>query len=472
MSHKDSRVAQPSLVRALGAWDAASITVGTVLGSAVFIAAAFVPAAVPHPSMVLGVWLAGGLLSLAGALCFAELGAMFPYAGGIYHYLKETYGPFVGFLFGWTSFLVIQCGSLAYLGVAFAEYLGAFIPAIGGHNTLCTIPLGAMEWTVSSGQVTAGVTIAVFTVVNYFGVKHGARAQNVLTLIKIAALVGMIGAGLLVAPTVSPDWAAPLPPVSFAAVIGVALIGVFGSFDGWYQAAFSAGEMRRPERDLPRGMIMGTAAMVVAYLLVNLVYLRALPIEAMSHSTRVGEAAAVALFGSTGGRLLAAAVVVSVLGCLATCILTAARIYQPMAEDGLFFRSLAYIHPRYRTPTTSLIAQGVWGTALALSGTYEQLLNYVVFAVFVFHALTGAAVVVLRYTRPLAERPYRVWGYPWVPILFAGSAAAFVVNTLIERPFESFVGVGLMALGVPAYMWWRRDAVPGRSGVVIPEKPA
>jgi basic amino acid/polyamine antiporter, APA family len=450
-------VAQPPLVRALGAWDAASITIGTILGSAVFIAAAFVPAAVPHPTMVLGVWLAGGLLSLAGALCFAELGAMFPYAGGIYHYLKETYGPFVGFLFGWTSFLVIQCGALAYLGVAFAEYLGAFIPVIGWHNTVCSIPLGSRVWTLSSVQVVAGVSIALLTVVNYFGVKQGALVQNVLTLIKLAALVGMIGFGLLVAPAATPDWTAPLPSVSLTAVMGVALIGVFGSFDGWYQAAFSAGEMRRPEKDLPRGMIVGTSAMVVAYLLVNLVYLRALPIKAMSQSTRVGETAAVALFGPIGGRLMAAAVVVSVLGCLATCILTAARIYQPMAEDGLFFRSLAHIHPRYRTPSTSLIAQGVWGTALACSGTYEQLLNYVVFAVFVFHALTGAAVVVLRYTRPLAARPYRVWGYPWVPILFAGSSAAFVVSTVIDRPFESCVGLGLMALGVPAYLWWRRD---------------
>lgn len=448
--------AQPSLVRALGAWDAASITIGTILGSAVFIAAAFVPARVPHAGVVLLLWLAGGLLSLAGALCFAELGAMFPRAGGIYHYLKEAYGPLAGFLFGWTSFFVIQCGALAYLGVAFAEYLGAFVPAVGSHHVLWTVALGPGSWGVTSAQATAAVTIATFTVINCYGVRFGAGVQNILTVIKLGALVGLIAFGLFVPATATPEWTAPLPSGNLVAALGLALIGIYGSYDGWYQAVFSAGEMRRPDRDLPRGIIAGTITMVVAYTLLNIVYLRALPVDVMAASPRVGEAAATALFGAGGGRLLAAAVVVSVLGCLATCILTAARIYQPMAEDGLFFRSLARIHPKYRTPAASLVAQGVWATALAMSGTYEQLLNYVVFAVFVFHTLTGAAVIVLRYTRPGAARPYRVWGYPWVPILFTGSAGAFVINTLIAQPMESLVGLGLMASGLPAYAWWRR----------------
>lgn len=429
---------------------------GTILGSAVFIAAAFVPASVPHPSLVLFLWVVGGLLSVAGALCFAELGGMFPRAGGIYHYLKETYGPVWGFLFGWTSFLVIQCGALAYLGVAFAEYLGAFVPAVAWTTTVFTLPVGSHAWTVSSVQVTAAATIAVFTAVNYVGVKQGAGLQNALTVVKLGSLFGIIGFGVFGPSPVTPDWTAPLPDGRLVPAMGVALIGIYGSYDGWYQAVFSAGEMRRPERDLPRGMILGTVTMVIAYALVNFVYLKALPIDVMAGSTRVGEAAASALFGPVGGRLLAGAVVVSVLGCLATCILTAARIYQPMAEDGLFFRSLARIHPRYRTPHTSLVAQGLWGAALALTGTYEQLLNYVVFAVFVLHTLTGAAVLVLRYRRPLHDRPYRVWGYPWVPLVFTGSSAAFVVNTLIERPQESLFGLGLMIAGLPAYAWWRR----------------
>jgi APA family basic amino acid/polyamine antiporter len=275
--------------------------------------------------------------------------------------------------------------------------------------------------------------------------------------VKLGALTGLIVFGLLAPAAVSPDWTAPLPHGNLWSAIGVALIGIYGSYDGWYQAVFSAGEMRRPERDLPRGMIAGTIAMVAAYALVNLVYLRALPLAEMGRSTRVGEAAALALFGPAGGRLLAAAVVVSVLGCLATCILTAARIYQPMAEDGLFFRALGRIHPRYRTPGASLIAQCVWGVALALTGSYEQLLSYVVFAVFVFHTLTGAAVIILRRTRPLHDRPYRVWGYPWIPLVFTGTSLAFVLNTMFEKPRESLFGLGLMACGLPAYAWWRRS---------------
>ncbi len=447
---------QPEFLRALGTWDAASITVGTVLGSAIFIAAAFVPASVPHAGLVLAIWLAGGLLSVAGALSFAELGGMFPRAGGIYHYLKETYGPLAGFLFGWTSFVVIQCGALAYLGVAFGEYLGAFVPAVSTSRVLLAVPIGGWTLQVNAVQAVAAASIAGLTAVNYVGVRQGAGVQNVLTVVKFGAVLGFVAFGLLAEPTASPDWTAPLPAHGLFAAVGIAFIGVFGSFDGWYQAAFSAGEMRDPRRNLPRGMIAGTITMVAIYLLVNLVYLRALPVETLGGESRIGEAAATALFGPTGGRLLAAAVVISVFGCLATCLLTAARIYQPMAADGLFFASLARIHPRYRTPSASLVAQGVWGSLLALSGTYEQLLGYVVFAVFVFHALTGAAVIVLRRSRPDAERPYRVWGYPWVPLLFTGSSALFVVNTFVERPFESAAGVGLMALGLPAYWWWSR----------------
>ena len=302
----------------------------------------------------------------------------------------------------------------------------------------------------------AAGAIAILTAVNYLGVRQGAGLQNALTVVKLGAVLGLIVFGLAATPTASPEWTAPLPTGGLFAALGIAFIAVFGSFDGWYQAAFSAGEMRDPRRNLPRGMIAGTIVMVVAYVLVNVVYLRALPVVTMGTESRIGEAAATALFGPFGGRLLAAAVVVSVLGCLATCILTAARIYQPMAEDGLFFASLARIHPRYRTPSSSLVAQGIWGLVLALSGTYEQLLGYVTFAVFVFHTLTGAAVIVLRYTRPDAPRLYRVWGYPWVPLLFVGSSALFVFNTFVERPVESLAGAGLMALGLPAYWWWSR----------------
>ena len=449
---------QPGFIRALGAWDCASITVGTVLGASIFLAASFVPRSVPHASLILIIWLAGGLLSLAGALTFAELGGMFPRAGGIYNYLKECYGPATGILFGWASFLVIQCGAIAALGVAFADYLGAFVPGVSSKNVLLSVPIGDSYLRISAVQAVGASSIAILTAVNYVGVKYGAAVQNFLTVVKFAAVLGFIAFGIVATPVATPDWLAPLPPGSLLAGIGVAFIGVFASYDGWYQAVFSAGEVRDPQRNLPRGMIAGTIIMVVLYLLVNFVYLRALPIAELGASTRIGEAAANSLFGSSGGRLLAAAVVVSVFGCLATCLLTAARIYQPMAADGLFFGSLARIHPRYHTPYTSLIAQGIWSCVLALSGTYDQLLGYVIFAVFSFHALTGAAVILLRRTRPAAARPYRVWGYPWVPLIFTGSSVFFVINTFAERPVESLAGAGLIALGLPAYWWWRRKA--------------
>jgi APA family basic amino acid/polyamine antiporter len=217
--------------------------------------------------------------------------------------------------------------------------------------------------------------------------------------------------------------------------------------------------MRRPARDLPWGLLTGTLAVTVLYVLMNFVYVRALPVEAMAATTRIGETAAAVLFGPTGARLVSLAVVFSTFGCLSSTILYCTRIYLAMAQDGVFFRSLARIHPKYRTPAMSIVAQGVWAIALTSTGTYEQLYTYVVFAVFLFHAATGAAVFVLRRTRPDQPRPYRVWGYPVVPVVFILTAMAFVLNTLFERPMESLWGLGLLALGLPAYFFWRRKAV-------------
>jgi APA family basic amino acid/polyamine antiporter len=253
-----------------------------------------------------------------------------------------------------------------------------------------------------------------------------------------------------------PFAAAPLASGGLLGAFGVAMIAVIWSYDGWYGFAFLAGEVKRPERNVPLGLIAGTAAITVLYLLTNLVYVRALPVQAMAETGRIGEAAAVVLFGPAAARLVSLAVVISTFGCISATVLYAARGYLPMAQDGLFFRSLSRIHPRYRTPAACLIAQGAWAAALTFTGTYEQLYTYVVFALFLFHALTGAAVIVLRRTRPDAPRPYRTWGYPAVPLLFVLAAAALLVNTLVEKPLESLLGLILVALGIPAYLWWRR----------------
>jgi len=448
--------APPSLVRGLGAWDGTLITIGSVLGSAIFIAASDVPRAVPHAGLVLLLWILGGLLTMAGALTYAELGAMFPKAGGQYHFLKEAYGPFWGFLFGWASFLVIMSGGLAALAAGFGAYLGSFLPFFSTENVLVVLPLGRWSWAVNGGQLAGALALAFLTAVNYVGVKQGALFQNALTLLKVGSIVVLAVAGLFAPAHARPDLFAPLPAGGLLTALGVGMIAVFWSYDGWYGVTNVAGEMREPGRDLPRSLLRGTLAVMILYLVTNAVYLRALPVEDMAASARIGERAAAVLFGPFGAQLVSAAVILSIFGCLSSTILWAARIYLPMAEDRVFFRSLARIHPRYRTPATSIVAQGAWAIALTFSGTYEQLFTYVIFAVFLFHAATGAAVFVLRRARPDAPRPYRVRAYPVLPLVFTLTSLAFVANTLVERPKESGVGLLLLALGVPAYLWWRR----------------
>jgi APA family basic amino acid/polyamine antiporter len=451
------QAAEKGLIRRLGAWDAALVTVGSVLGTAVFITTADVARVLPHPGLIVAVWVLGGLLTLAGALTYGELGSMFPEAGGMYVYLKEAYGPLWGFLFGWASFLIIMSGGLAALAAGFGEYFGSFLPFFSTTHVLFSVPVLRWTWTVNGGQLAGALAIALLSVINYLGVREGAGVQNAVTIVKIGSIVGFAIFGLMVAAPVTPHLMAPLPAAATPAALGVAMIAVLWGYDGWYGATFLAGEMRRPARDLPWGLLTGTLAVTVLYVLMNFVYVRALPVETMASTSRIGETAASVLFGPTGARLVSLAVAFSTFGCLSSTILYCTRIYLAMAQDGVFFRSLARIHPRYRTPAMSIVAQGVWAITLTFSGTYEQLYTYVVFAVFLFHAATGTAVFVLRRTRPDAPRPYRVWGYPVVPVVFILTSMAFVANTLFERPMESLWGVGMLVLGLPAYFFWRRQ---------------
>jgi len=449
-----------NLVRGLGAWDAALVTIGSVLGTAVFLTTADVARILPHPGLIVGLWAIGGVLTLAGALTYAELGGMFPEAGGIYVYLKEAYGPLWGFLFGWASFLIIMSGGLAALAAGFGEYFGSFFPFFSTSHVLFALPVARWTWPVNGGQLAGAIAIAFLTVINYVGLREGAGVQNAVTVVKIGSIVGLAVFGLLVPAPVTAHLLAPLPAAATASAFGVAMIAVLWGYDGWYGATFLAGEMRRPARDLPLGLLTGTLAVTVLYVLMNFVYVRALPVEVMGDSPRIGEAAAAVLFGPTGARLVSIAVAFSTFGCLSSTILYCTRIYLAMAQDGVFFRSLARIHPRYRTPTTSIVTQGVWAIALTFSGRYDQLYTYVVFAVFLFHAATGVALLVLRRKRPAQPRPYRVWGYPFVPVVFILTAMAFVANTLRERPFESLWGLVMLVLGLPAYLLWRRRSAP------------
>ena len=452
----------PELVKGLTLFDVTLVTAGSVLSTGIFITTADIARVVPHAGLILLLWMAGGLVTLAGALTYAELGGLFPRAGGQYHFLKEAYSPFWGFLYGWAAFLVIMTGGIATMAVGFGEYLGAFLPFFSTQHVVLTVPLGFKTLEVNGGQVAGALAIALLTAINYIGLREGTGVQNAITLVKIASIVGLGLFGLFGPAPVSPQLAGALPSGGVLAAMGVGMIAVLWTFDGWYGATNLAGEMRRPGRDLPLGLILGTAIVTLLYTLLNVVYVRTLTLEQMVATSRIGESAALVLFGPIGARLVTVAVLISTFGCISSTILYAARIYLPMAQDGLFLPSLATIHPRYKTPSACILAQGVWSVLLTFSGSYEQLYTFVVFAVVLFHALTGAAVFVLRRRRPDAERPYRTWGYPWVPLVFVASSAALVINTLLEKPTESLIGLVILALGVPAYLHWRRSAPRGR----------
>ena len=435
-----------------------------MLGTAIFLTPSDIARTLPHGGLILAVWIAGGLLTLAGALTYAELGAMFPRAGGQYHYLKEAYGKLPAFLFGWASFFVIMSGGIAAIGAGFGEYFGLFVPFFSNDHRLFSIAIGSSPWTVSGGQLAGALAIALLTAVNVFGVREGARVQNILTALKVGSLGLFVALGFFVAAPASPRLFAPLPSAGVGSAIGVALIAVLWAYDGWYNATFSAGEMRDPGRTLPRGLLAGTLAVVLVYAAVNLVYLRALPLATMAASPRVGEAAAVALFGGSVARLVALAILVAMFGCLSANILACSRIYQPMAEDGLFFAALAKIEPRHAVPRASLVAQGIWAAVLVLSGSFEQLFTYVVFIEVVIFAATGIAIFVLRRKQPETPRPYRAWGYPWVPGFFIAASALIAANTLFEKPAESVAGLGLLVLGLPAYAIWTRKSRRPKAG--------
>ena len=450
------RTPGPTLARALGAWDGASLTIGAVIGTGIFLTAGDVARALPHPVLVLAAWLAGGLLVLAGALTYAELGAMFPRAGGLYHFLREAWGLLPGFLFGWTCLLVIMSGGIAAIAVGFGEYLGALVPWFSSSHTL----LQAGAWQVNGAQVAALLAIALLTATNHFGVRGGAWVQNAFTLAKLAAIAALAAGGLLATTRAEVLWTAPWPADAESLLVpfGVALIATLWTYDGWYAVTFSAGEMRAPHRDLPRALVIGVAVVIGCCLLLNLVYLNALGVASLSGTTRAAEAAAQAAWGAGPARVVTGAVAVSAFGCLAATILYSSRVYQPMAADGVFFPSVALIHPRWRTPTAALWLQSGWAAVLTLTGTYTQLFTYVTFGGVLFHFAAGLAVFRLRATRPDAARPYRVWGWPLVPLLFVLGMALLTLNTLLAAPRESIWGLVAIAAGIPAYIAWQKSA--------------
>lgn len=445
------------LLKAIGLKSATLFVVGSVIGSGIFLTTGVILTHIPSASLLLAAWVAGGAIALAGGLTYGELGAMFPRSGGMYVFLREAYGPLYGFLFGWAALLVTVSGGVAAVAVGFADYLGYLVPAVAANRILvdAATPFGTLRLTAS--QFTAVGSIAILGTINYVGVKSGNLTNAVLTAAKVAGLASLPILALLYG-AADPSFT-PVVPATIArpvAAFGVAMIAVFWAYDAWYFLTFAAGEVRDPQRTLPRALVAGIVIIATVYISVNVAYLFAVPIEEMQGVVRIGEFAASRLAGPAGGTFIAATVVLSTFGCNAAAILAGSRLLFAVARDGLFLRSVSVVHPRFRTPHVAIVATSAWAAVLAWTGTYEQLFTYVVFGSMLFHVGCGLAVFRLRRTRPDTPRPYRTWGYPIVPLIFVLGSLAMVVNTLMERPVESIAGLGFIALGIPAYWYWKR----------------
>lgn len=455
------RNGKTELTRELGPFDSTMMMVGIVIGSGIFLTTGLMAEALPSASLILLAWLVGGLLTLAGALTFAELGVLFPEAGGQYVYLREAYGPLAGFLFGWILFLVSMSGSIAALGAAFAEYFGRFFPALSTSRALVELPLNIPgsdgTWTVTAGQLVAVLLILVFSAVNYLGVGLGKRIQNWVTVVKIASIVILGAIGVVLAG--GPVEAVPVPAAAgttgLLAGFGMALIMVSWGFDGWNNVTYFSGEIRDPERNLPRALIGGTILITVLYLLMNWFYLKAFTPAGMAGIVPIAERATAVVMGETAASIVTVVVLVSMLGALHGAIFAGARVYFAMARDRLFFGGIGEVHPRFGTPAKAILWQGVWAGVLTLSGTFEQLITFVMFITIGFWIAATASVFTLRRKYPDRPRPYRTLGYPVVPIVFIVASAGIMLNTIFERPVESLSGLGLALLGIPVYLYWK-----------------
>lgn len=432
------------LKRTLGTTDLTLLVIGNVIGSGIFL----VPSSVLRQSgesvtIASAVWLVGGILSLLGALSYAELGAMDRGSGGLYAFIRDGFGPLPAFLYGWTLFFVIGSGTVATLAVAASNYMGQFA-------TLTPL--------AKKGIATA--LIVLMAVINVRGTRESASVQNTATGIKVAAILIMsailfaLGDGGGGAPAPA---SAPASAVTGATLsgVGLSIIAVLWAYEGWQYVTFAVGESTDPQRAFPKAIILGTATLIIIYLVANFAYLAALGPARVAASERVAGEAVAQVLGPAAGSVIAIAIIISMYSAAHATVITSPRVYYSMAQDGLFFRRLAEVHPRFGTPALAIIASCAWAIVLALSGTFEQLLTYVVFVGWIFYAMGAAAVIALRIKRPNAERPFRVPGYPVTPVVFVAAAAAIVLNTIVEQPGQSALGIGMVLLGVPAYAWWR-----------------
>ena len=439
----DSRPVKPttaprSLPRAVGYLGSTAIVVGTIIGSGIFLVPHEVAQNVGSVRSLFLVWVVGGVLALAGALSLAELGAATPEAGGVYVYLRQAYGRLFAFIYGWATLLVIETGSIATLAVAFGIYAATFLPL-----------------TALQQKLVASAVIALLTLVNIAGVRKGAAVQTVFMFAKLLGLAIIVGLAFFSSSFVPFAATRPLPtPETSVSSFGVALIGVLWAYQGWHMLSYAAGEVRDPTRVLPRSYLVGTTIIVVVYLVANLAYLRVLPLAALAEHQRVAAVAMEVMAGPWGAAFVSALILCSIFGALNGNVLGGGRVYFAMARDGVFFAAVGRVHPKFETPATALVIQGIWAIVLAASGSFKQLYTYVIFTGWIFYGAAVLAVIILRRRQPSLARPYRVLGYPLMPIAFGLAALAIVANTLAHSPKESLIGLGLVLAGVPIYLLW------------------
>jgi APA family basic amino acid/polyamine antiporter len=453
-----------TLDRRLGVFSATTIIVGSMIGSGIFIAPSIMAGYVATPGIWLGLWLVGGGLTLLGALAYAELCAMMPRAGGQYVFLREAFGKLTAFLYGWTLLLVIQTGFNAAVAIAFAKFLGGVGLRVGEDDVVMSLG----RWSLSRAQLVAVGVIGVLTAVNARGVRDGAFVQNVFTVLKVSAIALLVvvgfgsGRGSMshFLPLAGDALGAKGLQMGLLAAVGVAMSKALFAYDAWNTVTFVAEEVREPEKSLPRALVLGTLVTTLAYVAACAVYLYVLPLGRMEAVVEHRVAADVAgvVLGPVGVTLVSIAILVSTFGCVNGLILGGARVLYAMARDGLFFRVAGRVDPVRQTPQWALLLQGLWSVVLALSGSYDHLLTYVTFASLGFNALTVVGLFVLRRTRAGAPRPYRTWGYPVTPALYLAGAGFFLVYIFIGDPLDSCIGIGLVALGLPAYALFQRRA--------------
>jgi basic amino acid/polyamine antiporter, APA family len=473
--------------REMSLFDAMMIVMGAMIGSGIFIVSADIARTVGSPGLLLLVWLITGVLTIIGALSYGELAGMMPHAGGLYVYLREAYNPLVGFLYGWTTFLVIQTGTIAAVGVAFAKFTGLLIPWFSEKHVLATV-LGLK---ISAAQVLAIASIVVLTYLNMRGLKTGKTIQGLFTVTKTVALSGLILLGFVVganAAAIKANLAAfwkaswthmaggqiasvePLSGIILLAAIGAAMVGSLFASDEWYTVTYIAGEVKNPKKNIPLSLVLGAGIVILLYFLANVAYVVTLPVHGSPEAAdvvgrgiqfaqfdRVGTAAAEMIFGGPAAVIMAVLIMVSTFGCNNGLILSGARVYYAMAKDGLFFNATGKLN-RKAVPGTALVVQGVWASLLCLSGTYSDLLDYVVFAVLIFFVLVVSAIFILRKKRPDWERPYKAWGYPVVPALYILIAAAIAVDLLIFKTKNTVPGLLIVLMGIPVFFLRKRMA--------------